>query len=210
MSINITERTSNGGVYRVSLPDAEKIPIPAIRKAAEDCQRSHAALKDARRARDASDVAVMNAKNHLETEAASSMIETGKVPKGLRKAVKAAEEAQADAAVEALAAYVAFEHFHGTLVAVIDANEAAWYAVALKDAERSLNLITAARKSLEKADIEAANAYGVLGMLTHNRTNISAPLIRQAPQSIFVSQALPLLTDAIGVTYTKLEEYKRG
>lgn len=211
MTVTINERGTNNTSRLITMPDPELIAVPLIAKAVVRVREVHAQLRDARRARDAAQADVTRAENELETEAAAGVIESGKMPKGLRKAVKAAEEKLTDAKDEVKATAAAFDHAYSQLLAAIEANAPAWRAAALKDAERAVNLITAARKSLEEADRAASDAFGVLGMLTlgEERGGVR-PVLEDTPQKLFVSMALPHLTDAIGATYTKLEGYKCG
>lgn len=211
MTTNLSERTFTGLSLNVVLPDPDKIANEPIRKALELTIKSYTNMEGIRQERNAAKNELGQAKGKAELEAAQMMIEGGKLPKGMRKAIKAAEEVYEDSELEAGAATTAYHHSYNVLVAVVEANGAAWRVEALKDATRSLNLLAAARKSLENATAEASTALGILGMLNLNKTR-EAPLLALArgPHEVYLSQALPLLTDAIGVVVSTIEELKRG
>lgn len=209
--INIIERTANGVALHTNLPEPTQITVPKIRKAVEHVVDRHALLVEVRRNRNAAERAIIDAKSEVERVAAEAMIAEGKVPKGIRKAVKQAKEDHDDLEVEAVAAEAAFVDAYRKLVAVIEANAAEWRTIVLKDAERALNLIAAARKTLEQADAEATIAFGVLGMLhAGDEAGAVRPVLSDTPQKVYVGLALEPLSDAIGQTNAKLEAYRRG
>jgi hypothetical protein len=208
--LHINERTPVGNLF-VSLPDPEQITNAKVREAAEKTRDIHAKLRDARRAQNAADNAVIAAENAVEVQAAEAMIKSGKMPKGLRRAVREAEEALVDSQDLTLAYQAAFADSYRTLVAVIEANAEKWRADLLKDAERSVNLLAAARRSAVNADREATAAFGLLGMLAAAETNGAVrPVIGEAPHTVFVGMALEPLGEAIGKTALRLEAYRRG
>ena len=209
--IQLTERGVTGSNLNVTMPHPDKIANGAIRTALEVAIDRHASVRESRRCRDAKQDTLARVRGEVETEAAELLIEGVKLPKGMRKAIKAAEDDYEEAQLEANAATTAYAHAYTGLVAVVDANADAWRAAALKDAARALNLVAAARKSLETADAEALSAFGVLGMLNLNKTRDRSTLVLAgAPQALYTSQALLQLTDAIGVLVSTLEELKRG
>ncbi len=195
--IRFTER-SDGGHYQVTMPEPEHLPEPtasAVRAVAD----ARALLVAKRRERDAAQTAVRDARARIETEAAAAVLESGKVPKGLRKAAKAAEEQLADVELEVRAATAAFHTRYGALVATLTTESDSLRAHALKAAESALTRLAAARRAFDVAAADAAAAYGVLGLVAENaREGIVRPVVRE-PLKSRRAFAMSAATQALGV-----------
>jgi hypothetical protein len=200
--------------YAVAMPDASAIPVPSIARAAVEAQEASARVKQLHRERDAADKAIDIAKRLVATQATELAIKKKELPKGIRKAVKDAEEAAADAQLALHAGTEAFRHAYLTLVAEVNANRAALEASALESAERSMQRMAAAREAFKSATIEAYAGFGLLGMFSENDRQGSSLLkyrdAKGSKRGIHVGQALEEMSMAVGHSNLELAAYKRG
>lgn len=204
MSITINDR--DAGIF-LTAPEPDLIPVPAVAKAWGDVIAAHGRQRDARRTVSAAHEAVRVATEQAELAATDAQIESGKVPKGMRKAIRSAEDDLEDAKLAATAAHNALVHFATVYKATVEVHAAEWHKLALKDAENAVGLVTSHRRSIANANVKLAAALGVLGML-EREDGILAPTGSSAP--IVVDEALGRLTDAIGDGVSAVQAHKKA
>jgi hypothetical protein len=200
--------------YAVAMPDASTIPVPAVAKAAVEAQEASARVKQLYREREAADKAIDVAKRLVASQATELAIKKKELPKGIRRGVKDAEEAAADAQLALTAGLEAFRHHYATLVAEVNANRAALEASALESAERALQRMAAAREAFKSAAAEGYAGFGLLGMFADNERQGRMLLKYRDPKGskrgFFVGQSLEDMSKAVGHSNLELEAYKRG
>lgn len=196
----------------VSLPDPSAIPVPSVAAAAVDAYEAFGRLKEARRRRDATASEVEATKRRVKAQAAELAIKKKDLPKDIRKAIKVAEEAAADAALEHEAREAAMRHAYVTLVAELKANRAALEAAGLEAAERALQRMAAAREAFASAVTAAHASYGLLGMFTENersgRTLLKCRDFKGSRRELHAGEALEAMGQAVGYANLDLQFYK--
>lgn len=206
--------TIGGERFAVSLPDADAITVPSVAKAALEAQEAHGQLNDARRALSAAHSGIEVAKANVKREAAARAIAKKELPKDIRKSIKLAEDAVADAQLELGAREAAFRHAYMALVAEVKANRKALEAEALKGAEVALERMALARKAFENATAEAHATFGLLGMFRANDEQGRLLLKYRDPKgssrALRASLALEALGPAVGRAALELEAFKAG
>ncbi len=200
--------------YAVAMPDATAIPVPSVAKAAVEAQEASARVSQLRRERDAAVKGIDIAKRLVAAQATELAIKKKELPKDIRRGVKDAEEAAADAQLALDAGTEAFKHTYYKLVTEVNANRAALEASALESAERSLQRMAAAREAFKSATTEAYAGFGLLGMFSENDRQSNTLLKYRDPKGskrgIHVGQALEEMSMAVGHSNLELEAYKRG
>lgn len=202
MSITINDR--DAGIF-LTAPEPDLIPLPAVAKAWADVIEAHGRQRDARRTVTAAIESVRLATEQAELAATDAQIESGKVPKGMRKAIRAAEDDLEDAKLAATAAHNALVHFATVYRATVDVHAVEWHKLAVKDAEDAVGAVTSHRRSIANANVKLSAALGVLGML-EREDGILAPTGSSAP--VVVDEALSRLTDGIGDAVSAVHRHK--
>jgi hypothetical protein len=207
--IRIDHRLPSTLNVSINMPDPERIANNAVRSALELAVMRYEGWLEAHRQVQGAGAAAAEAKNKVRSLAADAAFAGAPIPLGLRSLDGDAAGILEDAKVAMVAAEDAYTRAWQGLVAAIDANRETWRATLLKDADRALNFLAAARKSLEAADAEATAVFGVLTMLDREPENgYSRPVIGAVPQEIHVSQAMPHLTDAIGSMVSTIGKHR--
>lgn len=201
---NITINDREASIF-LTAPVPDLIPVPAVAKAWGDVIDAHGRQRDARRTVSAAIEDVRRAKEQAELAATDAQIETGKVPKGMRKAIRSAEDDLEDAKLGATAAHNALVHFATVYRATVEVHAAEWFKLAVKDAEDAVGAVTSHRRSIANANQRLAAALGVLGMLQRD-DSVLAPTGAKAP--VLVDEALGRLTDAIGEGVNAVQRHK--
>jgi len=206
--------TAFGERIAVALPDASAIPVPSVAKAAVAAHEASAELHEARRIRDAAMPAIEEAKAEVKRQAAELAIKKKDLPKDIRRAIKFAEEALADAEVVVDAREAAMQHAYAALVAEVNANRMALERAGIEAAAAALKRMAAASEAFTAATIAAHAGYGLLGMFRANDEQGRGLLKYRDPRgskrTFYVTEALDALRKAVGHSSLELEAYKRG
>ncbi|MFE1644924.1 hypothetical protein ACFM35_05015 [Microbacterium sp. P01] len=202
MTITVNERES--GIF-LTAPNPELIPVPAIAKAWGDTIAAHGALRDARRSAVSLDEEVRLATERAELAATEEQIANGKVPKGLRRAIRTAEDDLEDAKLAVVAAERALLHFATVFRGTIDVHASEWHKLAVAEAESAIGAVTSHRRSIVNANIKLAGALDAITLIERN-DGIIAPTGSVA--TVVVDEALARLTDAIGEGVSDVRRHK--
>ena len=207
--IRIDKRLETGLNVGILMPDPDKIACEPVRRALELAMTRHERMENGHRELQAAVNARTDAINKVRTTARDAAIAGEDVPTArLRQNETDAEAAVTDARLALTAFEAAYVHAWQGLVAAIEANKETWRATLMKDANRALNLLAAARKSVETADAEATAVFSVLSMFERDQTNERRPVVFSAPQAIHISLAMPHLADAIGSAVREIEKHR--
>ena len=207
--IQISHRLVTGLNLGITMPDPDKIACEPVRIALDLAMIRYDRMNNGQRELQAAVNARTEAVNNVRTMAREAAIAGEDVPTAhLRQSKTDAEAAVIDAELALAAFEAAYTHAWQGLVAAIEANKETWRATLEKDARRALNLMAAARKSVETADAEATAVFGVLSMFEYNQTHEPRPVVFSSPQTIHISQAMPHLTDAIGSVVGGIEKHR--
>ena len=203
-TITINEREL--GIF-AEFPHPELIPVKPIADALTDVVEAVGIKRERRRTLQAAHEDKRRAVEAAEREATDAQIESGKLPKGLRKPIAAADEAIEEAKLGFTAAERSVTHYWTILKARVEAHAAEWHKLALKDAEAAIGKVTSYRRSLVGAQEEAKAALGVLSMLERDDKRF---VLDGGKAPMLVSTALDTLTDAIGDAVLAVEAHKRA
>lgn len=183
MTVQYNLHSREGGSLMLALPDAPRIPIPAVREAVEKFAKRAAQHREARAALNAADDVVARARGEIDAEAADAAEDGGAVPaKKLVKKLRAAQDALDEAQIEFDARDTALRKAHTRVVETIRHHAPAWRAASASALDASILRLTTAAAATRKADTELQEALGVLGLLDRLTTGLVMPGIgaRQA------------------------------
>lgn len=218
MTITYNLHSREGGSLMLTLPDAARIPIPAVREAVEKFAKRAAQHRDARAALNAADTAVQRARSEIDTEAADAAEDGGAVPaKKLVKKLRAAQDALDEARIEFDARDTALRKAHGRVVEMIRHHAPAWRAEAMTRTDAEILRVTTAREMLRKAGGDLDESLSTLGLLDRltdglrvqglgdRRVDSIPALVAVDRSGMYVSQALDEIGSAIGEAMETLD-----
>lgn len=166
MTIEYNLHSREGGSLLLTLPDASRIPVPAVREAVEKFAKRATQHREARAAFAAADTAVQSARDEIETEAADAAEDGGAVPaKKLVKKLRAAQDTLEETRIEFDARDTALRKAHARVVETIRHHAPAWRAEALGQADSLVLRMTSAREMLRKASVDLDETLSTLGLL---------------------------------------------
>lgn len=200
-ALRITERLSSGN-YMAVVPDPSLVAVPSVAQAIQKVIDTRGAMRDSRRERDAAKAAAVRARTEMEEAAAAAVIEGGKVKKGIRKALLAAEEELAEAEVAVEAYRRGFIHAFTAMTAQLEVHREAMEDAALVQAQRALDVLASAMTKAQQAEREAAAAFGLTGLYAaHDATGGPfVPIVREehVARDSHLAAAVQSLTVSVG------------
>ncbi|WP_336696660.1 hypothetical protein [Curtobacterium sp. USHLN213] len=208
--IRIHKSVASGARIIVNLPDASRIAVPAVAKAAQALEASYARLTEAERTYRAADLGVVRATEAMEEAARAAAIEGGFIPRDIREGVAAARDDLEQATVELKAFEDAFVHAHNTLVITMEANRDKLRKAALADAERSLTALASARKAVEVAIADSVVTFGLAGMVSDEGNGPTTRERKGSRRLAVLQAALEPLSEGVGLSSNDLDWYRRG